>query len=245
MPSLTSRGSVRSRAMRWGVTMCKPISAALLIFLASMAFAQGASSQWQRGTVMAVGTHLYSPGERASDDVQYDVSVKVGNTVYTVLYAPPRGVTSVGYSPGIDLLVLVKPDTLTFNSKLSGETQLPILRKQVFRGEKLDLSKAPSQYFSMKLQHLTEALDLQEEQQKQIRPILEQETADVAPLWGNPALSREEKLSSWERIVAKSDRKIMTLLSTDQMQKLRDMRKQQKAGLKKRLKQRPKEAELR
>ena len=197
---------------------------------------------------MAVGTHLYSPGERASDEVQYDVSVKVGNTVYTVLYVPPRGVTSVGYSPGIDLLVLAKPDTLTFNSKLSGETQLPILRKQVFRGEELDLSKIPGQYFSIKLQHLTEVLGLHEEQQKQIRPILEQETADVAPLWGNPALSRKEKLSSWERIVAKSDQKIKPLLSTDQVQKLRDMRKQQKEGLKKRLqeeKQKPKEAELR
>ncbi len=196
---------------------------------------------------MAVGTHLYVPGERASDAVQYDVSIRVDNTIYVVLYAPPRNVSSVQYAPGLDLLVLVKDNALIFNSKLSGQTELPILRKQVVKAE-MDLSKAPGQYFSMKLQHLSESLDLNEEQRQKIRPILEQETADVAPLWGNPALSRGEKLSSWEKIVAKSDQKIMPLLSSEQVNKLREMRKQQKAELKKRVteqKQKQKEAELR
>ena len=223
-----------------------------IVLLTSLAFAQRTSPQWERGTVTAVTTHLYGPGERASDEVQYDVSVKVGNTIYVVLYAPPRGVTSVGYSPGIDLLVLVKPDTLTFNSKLSGQTEVPILRKQVLQTDnKLDWSKAPSQYFSMKLQHLTEVLNLNEEQRNKIRTLLEQETGDVAPLWHNAALSREDKVSRWEKIVAGSDQKISSFLSGEQTQKLKQMRKEQKAELKRRLAvqqekdKKEKEAELR
>jgi len=229
--------------------MRRSIAVVLMCLLTSLVFAQSASSEWERGTVTAVGTHLYGPGERASDAVQYDVSVKVGNTMYVVLYAPHEGVTSVGYSPGIDLLVLVKPDTLTFNSKLSGVTELPILRKQVLpTDDKFDLSKAPGQYFSMKLQRLTKALNLNDEQRKNIRPILEQETAEVSPLWGNPALSRQDKLSRWEKIVAQSDQKITPFLSGDQVHKLREMRKEQKAELRRRSaeqKQKEKEAELR
>lgn len=228
--------------------MSKAISVVLTCLLTSFALAQGASPEWQRGTVMAVGTHLYSPGERASDALQYDVSIRVANTIYVVLYVPPNGVTSVQYAPGLDFLVLVKDATLTVNSKLSGPTELPVLHKQVLKADNdLDLSKTPSQYFSMKLQHLSEALDLNEEQRQKIRPILEQETAVVTPLWGNPALTRGEKVSRWEKIVAKSDQKIVPLLSGEQVNKLREMRRQQKAELKKRVteqKQKEKEAKL-
>ncbi len=229
--------------------MRKSMSLILMCFLTAFVLAQATSDEWQRGTVIAVGTHLLAPGQVASDAIQYDVSIRVANSMYVVLYAPRGGVSSVQYAPGLDLLVLVKDNTLIFNSKISGQTELPILRKQVIKSEgDMDLSKAPSQYFSMKLQHLNESLDLNEEQRHKIRPILEQETAEVAPLWGNPALSRGEKLSSWAKIVAKSDQKIMPLLSSEQVNKLREMRKQQKAELKKLLaeqKQKQKEAELR
>ena len=228
--------------------MSKAIGVVLTCLLTSFALAQGASTEWQRGTVMAVGTHLYSPGERASDALQYDVSIRVANTIYVALYVPPKGVTSVQYAPGLDFLVLVKDDTLILNSKLSGRTELPVLHKQVLEAESdMDLSKAPNQYFTMKLQHLSEVLDLNKEQRQKIRPILEQETGDVRPLWGNPALSREEKVSRWEKIVAKSDQKIMPLLSGEQINKLREMRRQQKAELKKGVtqqKQKEKEAKL-
>jgi len=88
------------------------------------------------------------------------VAVKVGNTTYVVLYAPGNGANAVEYSLGVDLLILVGNDTLTFNSKLSGTTEVPILQKEALSPEsKPDLSKMPGQYFSLKLQNLSQALN--------------------------------------------------------------------------------------
>ncbi len=197
------------------------------------AFAQASSSQWQRGTITAVTTHRYGSTERASDTAQYDVTVKVGDTIYVVLYAPPNGANFVEYSPGFDLLILVGTDTLTFNSKLSGTTKVPILHKEILSVEsRPDLSKVPGDYFSLKLQHLSQALNLSEGQQSEIRPILEQETGLVAQFWNNPVLSREEKLNRWAKIVRSSDKKLRPLLSPDQVRKLQEMRKEQKEKLK-------------
>lgn len=199
-----------------------------------LAFAQTSSSQWQTGTITAVTTHLYGPGERASDAVQYDVTVKVGNTVYVVLYTPPSGSNTVEYRRGVDLLVQVGTDTLTFNKgQLSGTTEVvPVLHKEVLPPESaLDLSKVSGQYYSLKLRNLSLALDLSEEQQKQIKPILEQETAVVGQFWENPVLTRKDKLKRWERTVRSTDQKLKPFLSTDQVQKLQEMRKEQKEKL--------------
>jgi len=207
----------------------------VLICAASIfGFAQASSSQWQRGTITAVNTHTRGPQEPASDAVQYDVAVKVGNTVYVALYTPPNGANTVEYSRGVDLLVLVGSDTLTFNNKVSGKTtEAPILRREELPSESdTDLSKLPGQYFSLKLQHLSQALDLSEEQQAKIKPILEQETAEVGEFWGNPVVSREDKLNRWEKIVRSSDKKLKVFLSANQVQKLQGMRKEQKEKLK-------------
>lgn len=136
------------------------------------------SARYQPGTILGVSRHLAGASE--SDTVVYDVSVKVGSTIYTVLYAPPAGANRVEYSAGSDLLVFVGTDTLTFNSKLSGETEVPILRRESISPEAtLDWSKAPSQYFSMKQSHLSEALQLNPDQTAKIKPILEQEAGEV------------------------------------------------------------------
>jgi hypothetical protein len=223
------------------------IIAVLICGASVLAFAQTSSSQWQRGTITAVTTHLHSPGERASDAVQYDVSVKVGDTVYVVLLTPPNGANAVEYSRGVDLLILIGSDTLTFNSVLSGKTELPILHKEVFSAESgPDLSKVTGQYFSLKLQHLSQALNLSEEQQRKIKPVLEQETAEVGQFWANPVLSREDKLKRWEKVVRSSDKKLKPSLSSDQFQTLQRIRKEQEQKLKQlNAEQKEKQAELR
>jgi hypothetical protein len=209
----------------------------ILVFMCGasvLAFAQTSSSQWQKATITAVNTHVSGLGEPASDAVRYDVSVRVGNTIYVALYTPPNGANTVEYSRGVDLLVLVGSDTLTFNNKLSGKTtEVPILHKEELpAGSGPDLSKLPGQYFSLKLQHLSQALGLSEEQQTKIKPILEQETAEVGDFWANPVLSREDKLNRWEKIVRSSDKKLKMFLSADQVQKLQGIRKEQKEKLK-------------
>ena len=63
------------------------------IFLVSLmtfpAFGQS-SSKYQVGAITEVKIHQ-TAGAGASDAASYDVSLKVGNTIYVVLYTPPLG----------------------------------------------------------------------------------------------------------------------------------------------------------
>jgi hypothetical protein len=213
--------------------MSRCLGAILICAVILSAYGQTTSSKFQPGTITEVVAHQNAPGE-TSDVARYDVSVKVGNTVYKVLYTPPNGANRVKYSAGIELLVSVGADTLTFNSQLSGTTVVPILSRQTLPAQNdVDLSKVPSQYFTMKLERLSETLNLREDQQAKIKPILEQETGEVGQIFNNPVISNQDKLSRWEKIVQSSDAKIKPFLSDEQLQKLRDMRKQQIQDLKK------------
>jgi len=195
------------------------------------------TSKYQPGTIMRVVRHQDGP-EQHGDTAQYDVSVKVGNTTYVVLYTPPNGANGVEYSAGLGILVMVGRDTLTFNSKISGTTELPILSRETLPSQSgLDWSKLPSQYFSMKQQHLSETLDLTEDQRTKIKPLLEQEAAEAGQVLGNPVLSQKDQLSQWEKIVRSTDAKMKPFLSQAQLVKLQDMRNQQKQQLKRRIAQ--------
>jgi hypothetical protein len=57
------------------------------------------AAKWQVATIVDCKTHQ-TDSSTASDVVSYDVSVKVGNTVYLVLYTPPLGVSTVKYAGG-------------------------------------------------------------------------------------------------------------------------------------------------
>jgi hypothetical protein len=209
------------------------ICVALTCIAALSAFGQAPSSKYQPGTIMAVTAHLNAEKEAEGDLVRYDVSVKIGNILYVVLYTPPNGASGVEYSLGMQRLFLIGNRTLTFNSRLSGTTEVPILRRTTLPSDRrLDWSKAPGQYFSMKQQHISEALSLNADQQANIKPILEQETGEVGQILQNPVLSRKDKLNNYENIVGNSDTKIKPFLSTTQLTKLLELRKEQKKELK-------------
>jgi hypothetical protein len=195
------------------------------------AFGQTPSSKYQPGTIMAVTAHQ-NPGQSDSDVTQYNVSVKVGNTTYMVLFTPPNGSTTVKYAVGDELLVLVGNNTLTFNTATSGKTAVPILSRETLPAQSLDSTNAPGQYFSLNLQHLSETLALTDNQQAEIKPILEQEAGDVREIYVNPVLSRKDKLARCEKIARASDQKIKPLLSTTQVHKFQDVRNEQKQELK-------------
>lgn len=59
----------------------------------------------------------------------YDISVRVGNTVYVVLYTPPLGDDTVRYVAGRDLLVLAGEKTITYNDMLGNSLQVPIITR--------------------------------------------------------------------------------------------------------------------
>ena len=99
---------------------------ALSLLVATSLFCQEHHSKWQVGTIMAVAAH-----QADSTDVRkYDVSVKVGKTMYVVLYAPPDGTDTITHRAGLDLLVSVGAKTMAFNSLLGRKIEVPILSRK-------------------------------------------------------------------------------------------------------------------
>jgi hypothetical protein len=83
------------------------------------------TSKWQIATITEVRPHP-AAGEDASDPITYDVSVKVGGTIYLVRYTTPAGEIAPKYATGHGLLVLVGKNTITYNDMLGRSLQVPI-----------------------------------------------------------------------------------------------------------------------
>jgi hypothetical protein len=93
------------------------------------AFCQVASSKYQPATIMAVKPHQDAASTDSSTS-RYDVSLKVGNTLYVVLFTPPPGAYGFQYAAGDDLLVLVGSKTITFNDIMGNSRKVPILSRK-------------------------------------------------------------------------------------------------------------------
>lgn len=98
---------------------------ALMCAAAVSVLGQSRSSKYQPGTIMAVKEHL-DPNDATK---RYDVSIKVGNTVYVVLYTPPPGTYGFQYSAGQDMLVSVGNKTITYNDLLGNSRTFPIVSR--------------------------------------------------------------------------------------------------------------------
>ena len=83
------------------------------------------TSKYQIGLITEVKTRQ-AAGDGASDPTSYDVSVKVGDTIYVVLYTPALGELPPKYATGRELLVLVGKNTITYNDMLGRSLQVPI-----------------------------------------------------------------------------------------------------------------------
>jgi len=106
--------------------MWKAVGLIFICLVAALALS-AADAVYQVGTIVAVSPHRVEDSD--SSFARYDVSVKVGNTVYVVLYTPPLGTATVMYAAGRDLTVQVGEETLTANDGLGGTVQLPILSR--------------------------------------------------------------------------------------------------------------------
>lgn len=81
--------------------------------------------KYQVATIFEVKPHQ-NPGSGATDVVSYDVSVKVDDTIYLVVYTPPPGEIAPKYFAGRNLLVLVGKNTITYNDILGRSFKVPI-----------------------------------------------------------------------------------------------------------------------
>jgi len=204
----------------------------VILMCAAVLFAAGQtpSSEYQSGSITAIAPH---PGPRQQENnvTQCDVSVKVGNTTYLVLCTPANHSDAVRRWVGSDLRVLVGSNTLTLNSAVLGETEVPILGREVLPAQGLDWSQACGQYFSNKLQRLSEMLALSQSQQADVKAILEQETGKMIEICSDPVASRVDKVNQYKRLVRASDERMKPMLSASQTQKLQNLRKEQRQGL--------------
>ena len=104
--------------------MRRLITVIALCLLTYPAFCQS-TSKYQLGLITEVKPRQ-AAGDGASDATSYDVSVKVGDTIYVVLYTQPLGEIPAKYETGRELLVLVGKKTITYNDMLGRSLQVPI-----------------------------------------------------------------------------------------------------------------------
>lgn len=109
--------------------MRKLIGVVALWLLSFPALCQS-TSKYQVSTIIEVKGH-HAAGDNASDAASYDVSVKVGDTIYVVLYTPPLGELPPKYEVGREILVLVGKNTITYNDMLGRSLQVPIQSKRL------------------------------------------------------------------------------------------------------------------
>ena len=105
--------------------MLKLVGIFCICFAALPAFSQSAS-KWQVGTITEVKIHQTAEKVGASEATNYDVSVKVGDTIYVVLYTPPLHEETVKYAAGRELLILVGKNTIRYNDILGQSHEVPI-----------------------------------------------------------------------------------------------------------------------
>ena len=113
--------------------MRKVLFAGLMVLLPAVVFGQSASEKYEPGTILAVKPHQAADPSRSP--TAYDISIRVRNTVYTVLYIPPPGTYGAEYSAGNVLLVLIKSNTITYNDILGRSRQVRILSRRPANNE--------------------------------------------------------------------------------------------------------------
>jgi len=123
--------------------MLKSVGILCICLTAFQAFSQSAA-KYQVGTITEVKIHQNAEPVGASDAANYDVSVKVGNTIYVVLYTPSLREVTVKYAAGRDVLVLVGKSTIRYNDMLGQSHEIPI-ESQRPAGNIQDSKPAPSE----------------------------------------------------------------------------------------------------
>jgi F0F1-type ATP synthase delta subunit len=213
--------------------MPRYLALGLSLLLVIPVLGQTSSPQYQPSTITNVIAHTTGDHTQNENGKQYDVSVKIGDTVYVVLYTQPAGKYGVQFAAGQNILVAIGTDHLAFHDVLGNAIEVPILRREGLPAQAgIDFSKLPGDYFSIRKERLTTALALTPDQQARINPILEQESGEAGEIFGNPALSREDKLKKLESIIRSSDDKLKPLLAGGQVEKLAELRKEQQQELK-------------
>ena len=86
-------------------------------------------AKYEVATITDVKPHQPA-ASNSSEVARYDVSVKVADTIYLVLYTDTMGTSTVKYAAGRELLVHVGKDTITYNDILGRSQEAPIISQK-------------------------------------------------------------------------------------------------------------------
>jgi len=125
---------------RKGMKRCTAI---LMVFVSiNQVFAQPAASKYERGTIMSVTPHRESGPSNHSIE-RFDVDVRVGNVMYTVLFTQRVRTYGIQYRAGLDLFVLIKHKTMTYNDLLGETKKVPIIGRKPVPEQKSNVPPEP------------------------------------------------------------------------------------------------------
>ncbi len=118
------------------------LKATVVMLLCLMAFPglSQSTSEYTVGTITAVVPHQ---GAANPDTPSYDVSLKVGGTIYVVLYTPAWGMDTVLYAIGHDVSLQVGKQTITYNDVLGNGFEVPILSRTPVEAQSKQASSPP------------------------------------------------------------------------------------------------------
>ena len=103
--------------------MLRSLVGVLTAFLLVPAFGQ-MKADYQLGTITEVVAR--TNGSPEDSVTSYDISLRVGSTLYVVLYTPPLGAGTPQYAAGRELLVKVGGKTIRFSDMLGESLEVPM-----------------------------------------------------------------------------------------------------------------------
>lgn len=121
----------------------RAMSAILICVAAALSALSQSTSQYKVGTITGVQPHQGAASSNPSA-ASYDVSLKVDDKAYVVLYTPPYGLQTVQYATGREFLVLVGEKTISFNDVLGNSSELPIESQTAAETQSNPPNEAPS-----------------------------------------------------------------------------------------------------
>jgi hypothetical protein len=111
----------------------------LIICIAALLSAQSNSSKYQSALVLGVKEHQGPIPDHILEKIKdtsathYDISIRLNSNhaEYVLLYTPPPGRYGFQFAAGMDRLVLVESDTITFNDISGRSITAPILSRKL------------------------------------------------------------------------------------------------------------------
>jgi hypothetical protein len=113
------------------VVMRTALTLLLFLSLAATCLAQSSAAKWKVATIMGVKVHEPAAGNGSSAP-QYEVTSRIEDTEYVVLYVAPAGSLPdvARYRLGQDVVVLVGTNTIKYNDITGTTREVPILSRR-------------------------------------------------------------------------------------------------------------------